>query len=114
MLTIYHNNRCSKSREVLALLEQLGKPFQVVHYLNEPLNEIALRQLLTQLQLSPRQLLRDKEDEFHRFGLADQNVSDDLIIQAMLKAPKLMERPVVVMGNKAVIARPANRLLELF
>ncbi|MFN6970563.1 MAG: arsenate reductase (glutaredoxin) [Rheinheimera sp.] len=114
MLTIYHNNRCSKSREVLALLEQLGKPFQVVHYLNDPLNEIALRELLKQLQLSPRQLLRDKEDEFHSFGLADQSISDDLIIQAMLKEPKLMERPVVVMGNKAVIARPANRILELF
>jgi arsenate reductase len=114
MLTIYHNNRCSKSREVLALLEQLGKPFQVVHYLTDPLNELALRQLLERLQLSPRQLLRDKEDEYYSLGLADPSLSDDLIIQAMLEQPKLIERPVVVMGNKAVIARPANRLLELF
>lgn len=114
MLTIYHNNRCSKSREVLALLEQLGKPFQVIHYLNEPMNESALRQLLERLQLSPRQLLRDKEDEYHALGLSDPTLSDELIIQAMLQQPKLMERPVVVLGNKAVIARPANRLLELF
>ena len=114
MLTIYHNNRSSKSREVLALLEQLGKPFQVVHYLNEPLNEPALRQLLERLQLTPRQLLRDKEDEYHTLGLSDPSLSDDLIIQAMLEQPKLMERPVVVLGDKAVIARPANRLLELF
>lgn len=114
MLTIYHNNRCSKSREVLALLEQLGKPFQVVHYLNDPLSEQALRQLLEQLQLSPRQLLRDKETEYHALGLADPKLSDDFIIQAMLDQPKLMERPVVVMDDKAVIARPATRLLELF
>ncbi len=114
MLTIYHNNRCSKSREVLALLEQLGKPFQVVHYLSEPLNESGLRQLLTQLQLSPRQLLRDKEEEYQTLGLSDLSLSDDLIIQAMLEQPKLIERPVVVLGNKAVIARPATRLLDLF
>ncbi|MBU2223979.1 MAG: arsenate reductase (glutaredoxin) [Gammaproteobacteria bacterium] len=114
MLTIYHNNRCSKSREVLALLEQLGKPFQVVHYLNDPLSEQALRQLLEQLQLSPRQLLRDKEAEYHELGLADPKLSDDFIIQAMLDQPKLMERPVVVLDDKAVIARPATRLLELF
>mgnify|MGYP006217869687 CR=1 FL=1 len=114
MLTIYHNNRCSKSREVLALLEQLGKPFQVVHYLNEPLDEGALRQLLQQLQIPPRQLLRDKEEVYHSLGLSDPSLSDESIIQAMLDEPKLIERPVVVMGDKAVIARPANRLLELF
>ena len=114
MLTIYHNNRCSKSREVLALLEQLGKPFQVVHYLNEPLDEGALRQLLQQLQIPPRQLLRDKEEVYQSLGLSDPSLSDESIIQAMLDEPKLIERPVVVMGDKAVIARPANRLLELF
>jgi arsenate reductase len=114
MLTIYHNNRCSKSREVLALLEQMGKPFTVVHYLKDPLTEPALRQLLAQLKLSPRQLLRDKEDEYHTLGLANPMLSDDAIIQAILQQPKLMERPVVVMGDKAVIARPSNRVLELF
>lgn len=114
MLTIYHNNRCSKSREVLSLLEQLGRPFQVVHYLTEPLDETALRQLLGRLQLTPRQLLRDKEDEYQTLGLADITLSDDRLIQAMLDQPKLIERPVVVFGEKAVIARPANRLLELF
>lgn len=114
MLTIYHNNRCSKSREVLSLLEQLGRPFQVINYLNEPLDEPALRTLLQQLQLSPRELLRDKEEEYKSLGLDNTSLSDDLIIQAMLDQPKLIERPVVVHGDKAVIARPASRLLELF
>ena len=114
MLTIYHNNRCSKSREVLSLLEQLGRPFQVVNYLTDPLDETALRQLLSQLNLSPRQLLRDKEDEYTALGLSDQTLSDDALIQVMLDVPKLIERPLVVLDDKAIIARPANRLLELF
>jgi arsenate reductase len=114
MLTIYHNNRCSKSREVLSLLEQLGRPFQVVNYLSEPLDEPALRALLAQLQLPPRGLLRNKEDEYKSMGLDNEALSDEAIIQAMLDQPKLIERPVVVHGNKAVIARPASRLLELF
>ncbi len=114
MLTIYHNNRCTKSREVLSLLEQLGRPFQVVNYLNEPLDESALRTLLKQLQLSPRELLRNKEEEYKSMGLDNESLSDDIVIQAMLSQPKLIERPVVVHGNKAVIARPASRLLELF
>lgn len=114
MLTIYHNNRCSKSREVLSLLEQLGRPFLVVNYLSDPLDEAALRTLLQQLQLSPRELLRDKEDEYKSMGLDNTTLPDDVIIQAMLAQPKLIERPVVVHGDKAVIARPASRLLELF
>jgi arsenate reductase len=114
MLTIYHNNRCSKSREVLALLEQLGRPFQVINYLNEPLDEGALRQLLQKLALTPQQLMRSKEDEYQQLGLDQTGLSDDVYLQAMLQYPKLMERPVVVLGDKAVIARPASRVQELF
>ncbi len=77
MLTIYHNNRCSKSREVLALLEQLGRPFQVINYLNEPLDEGALRQLLKKLALTPQQLMRSKEDEYQQLGLDQTGLSDD-------------------------------------
>lgn len=114
MLTIYHNNRCSKSREVLALLEQLGRPFQVINYLNEPLDEGALRQLLQKLALTPQQLMRAKEDEYQQLGLNQSGLTDDVYLQAMLKYPKLMERPVVELGDKAVIARPASRVQELF
>jgi arsenate reductase len=114
MLTIYHNNRCSKSREVLALLEQLGRPFQVINYLNEPLDENALRQLLQKLALTPQQLIRSKEDEYQQLGLAHSGLADDVYLQAMLQHPKLMERPVVVFNDKAVIARPASRVQELF
>ncbi len=114
MLTIYHNNRCSKSREVLALLEQLGRPFQVINYLNEPLDENALRQLLQKLALKPQQLIRSKEDEYQQLGLTQSGLADEVYLQAMLQHPKLMERPVVVFNDKAVIARPASRVQELF
>lgn len=114
MLTIYHNRSCSKSREVLALLEQLGRPFQVINYLHEPLDEGALRQLLQKLALKPQQLMRAKEDEYQQLGLDQTGLSDEVYLQAMLQYPKLMERPVVVLGDKAVIARPASRVQELF
>lgn len=114
MLTIYHNSRCSKSREVLALLEQLGRPFAVVHYLQTPLDESTLRQLLQKLSLPAQQLLRSKEDEYQQLGLDQPGLADEVYLQAMLAHPKLMERPVVVFGDKAVIARPASRLQELF
>lgn len=114
MLTIYHNSRCSKSREVLALLEQLGRPFEVIHYLQTPMDESSLRQLLDKLSLPPQQLIRNKEDEYKQLGLDQPGLSDEVYLQAMLTHPELMERPVVAFGNKAVIARPATRLQELF
>lgn len=114
MLTIYHNPRCSKSREALALLEQLATPFQVVNYLTQPLEEPALRQLLTQLGLTAQQLIRTKETEYTALGLDATETSEERFIAALLQYPKLIERPIVVHQGKAVIARPAARVMELF
>ena len=113
MLSIYHNSRCSKSREVLALLEQLGRPFEVINYLQQPLNESELRQLLAKLALKPQQLIRQKEQEFKDLGLDSPDLADEVYLQALLQHPKLIERPIVVCGDKAVVARPASRVQEL-
>ncbi|MGP9802445.1 arsenate reductase (glutaredoxin) [Rheinheimera sp. NSM] len=113
MLTIYHNPRCSKSRETLALLQQQSQPFQVIEYLKTPPTADELRHLLQLLGLSARQLLRSKEDEYQQLGLADSTLSEQQLIAAMVAQPKLIERPIVVCGNKAVIGRPATNVLNI-
>lgn len=113
MITLYHNNRCSKSREALALLEQSGKAFTVRYYLEEPLSAAELSALLKALQLPARDLLRTKEDEYKTLELANPALSEQHLIEAMLTYPKLMERPILHVDNKAVIARPADKMLAL-
>lgn len=113
MITLYHNNRCSKSREALALLEQSGKTFSVRYYLEQPLSVAELTALLKALQLPARDLLRSKEDEYKTLGLADPALSEQQLISALIQHPKLMERPVLQVGDNAVIARPADKMLAL-
>ncbi|HAT41189.1 MAG TPA: arsenate reductase (glutaredoxin) [Rheinheimera sp.] len=113
MLTYFHNNRCSKSREGLTLVEQSGKPFQIRNYLTEPLTAAELTQLLQQLGITARQLLRTKEDAYQSMNLANPELSDIELISAMLQEPKLIERPILSNGQQAVIGRPSERLLEL-
>lgn len=113
MITLYHNNRCSKSREALALLEQSGKAFSVRYYLEHPLSAVELTALLQALQVPARDLLRSKEDEYKTLGLANPALSEQQLIEAMVQQPKLMERPVLQVNNKAVIARPADKMLAL-
>lgn len=113
MITLYHNNRCSKSREALALLEQSGKTFTVRYYLEQPLSAPELAALLKALQLPARDLLRSKEDEYKTLGLSNPALSEQQLIEAMVQHPKLMERPVLQVDNKAVIARPADKMLAL-
>lgn len=113
MITLYHNNRCSKSREALALLEQSGKTFSVRYYLEQPLSAEELTALLKALQLPARALLRTKENEYTDLGLADPALSEQQLIEAMVQQPKLMERPVLHVDNRAVIARPADKMLAL-
>jgi len=113
MITLYHNNRCSKSREALALLEQSGKAFTVRYYLEQPLSVAELTALLKALQLPARDLLRSKEDEYKTLGLADPALSEQQLISALVQHPKLMERPVLQVGDNAVIARPADKMLAL-
>jgi len=111
-LTIYSNPSCSKCRTARGLLEERGIDALVVEYLNEPPTVDELRTLMGQLGLSdPRQMMRTGEDAYQELGLADQT-GDDLLL-AVAAHPILLERPIVVKGGRAVIARPPERLLQL-
>ncbi len=112
-ITIYHNPRCSKSRQTLALLEENGITPDVVEYLKETPDAAALKAILKKLGISARELLRTKEDAYKELGLADKTLSDDDIIAAMIKAPKLIERPIVIKGDQARIGRPPETVLEI-
>ncbi|MFJ4086901.1 arsenate reductase (glutaredoxin) [Pseudomonas psychrophila] len=112
-LTLYHNPRCSKSRGALELLEARGLTPTVVRYLDTPLDASQLRDLLAKLKISARQLLRSGEDEFKALNLADASLSEAQLIDAMAAHPKLIERPILVVGNKAVIGRPPEKVLEI-
>ncbi len=112
MITIYHNPRCRKSREGLEVLEQSGKPYKVVHYLEEPLGEEQLKQLLRALGMPPMALIRTQEPAW-KSNYRGRDLSDGELIKAMVAHPKLIERPIVVKGNKAVIGRPAENIGDL-
>lgn len=112
-LTLYHNPRCSKSRGALELLEARGLTPTVVRYLETPLNVAQLQSLLGKLGISARQLLRTGEDEFKALNLADSSLSEAQLIAAIAEHPKLMERPILEVGDKAVIGRPIENLLEI-
>ncbi|PAA96178.1 arsenate reductase (glutaredoxin) [Serratia fonticola] len=113
-VTIYHNPRCSKSRETLALLEQHGVEPQVVLYLDTPPSVAELKKLLQELGFtSARELMRKKEDLYKELGLADETLSEEQLLQAMVSNPKLIERPIVVKGGKARIGRPPEQVLEI-
>ena len=110
---LYHNPRCSKSRGALDLLQENGIEPEIVRYLDEPLDADALRGLVRKLGIAPRALLRTKEDEYRSLNLADESLDDDSIIDAMAAHPRLIERPILVRGDRAVIGRPPERVLEL-
>jgi arsenate reductase len=112
-LTLYHNPRCSKSRSALELLEARGLTPNVVRYLETPLNAAQLKALLGKLGISARQLLRTGEDEYKMLQLADESLSEAQLIDAIAQHPKLMERPILEVGDKAVIGRPPENVLEL-
>ena len=107
---IYHNPRCSKSRETLNLLKENGVEPEVVLYLDAA----TLRDLLKMLGMnSARELMRQKEDLYKELNLADSSLSEEALIQAMVDNPKLMERPIVVANGKARIGRPPEQVLEI-
>ncbi|MCF9021169.1 MULTISPECIES: arsenate reductase (glutaredoxin) [Pseudomonas syringae group] len=112
-LTLYHNPRCTKSRGALELLQARGLSPDVVLYLETPPDAAQLRQLLGKLGISARQLLRTGEDDYKQLNLADASLSDEQLIAAMAAHPKLIERPILVVGDKAVIGRPPENVLEL-
>jgi len=112
MITIYHNPRCSKSREGLQLLELEGKPFTTVKYLNKPLTKEELTGIIKKLDINPIELVRQKETIWIE-NYKGKELTDGKVIDAMLLHPNLIERPIVVNGDKAVIARPAERIKEI-
>lgn len=112
-VTIYHNPRCSKSRQTLALLEEHDITPDVVLYLETPPDAKQLKGLLGKLGISPRDLLRTSEAEYKEMKLSDKSLSDEALIEAMVKAPKLIQRPIVVKGSKAVLGRPPENVLDL-
>lgn len=112
MLTIYHNPRCSKSRQTLELIQtNSSKEITIIEYLKQPLDEAQITSLLTQLNCKPIDMMRVKEAEFKEQGL--KGADDEQLIQAMISTPKLIERPIVSDGNKAVIGRPPENALAL-
>jgi arsenate reductase len=112
-LILYHNPRCSKSRTALELLEQRGATPVVVRYLETPPSAAELKALLAKLGIGARQLLRSGEDEFKTLGLDNPALTDAQLIEAMATHPKLIERPILVAGDVAVIGRPPEKVLEL-
>lgn len=111
--TIYHNPRCSKSRQALALLNERGIEAEVIEYLKNPPTVEELRALEQKLNLSISQMVRTKEAEFSSLGLAGENVSDDTIRKAVAEHPILLERPIIARDDAAVIGRPPENLLDL-
>lgn len=110
---IYHNPRCSKSRETLALLRENGIEPEVVEYLKTPPTPDELAVLIDLLQIEPRKLMRSKETEYKEQNLDDTSLSAAALINAIAKTPKLLERPIVVKGEVAVIGRPPENVLAL-
>jgi arsenate reductase len=113
-VTIYHNPRCSKSRETLSLLKDNGVEPQVVLYLETPPDAATLRKLVKMLGMSSaRELIRQKEDLYTSLGLMDPALTEEALILAMVEHPTLIERPVVVHNGKARIGRPPEQVLEI-
>lgn len=112
-ITIYHNPRCTKSRQTLQLLEQNNIEPHIVEYLKTPPDAKTLKAIITKLGISPRELLRKKEKEYMQAGLDDPSLNDDAIIERMIAYPKVIERPIVVNGDKAAIGRPPENVLEI-
>jgi arsenate reductase len=113
MATIYHNPRCSKSRQTLEILRSKGLDPDIVLYLETPLDKPTLIGLLQKLDLGAADLVRRSEQAFKDNDLCKPDVSDEQLLDAMVKHPKLIERPIVVVGDKAVLGRPPEHVLEL-
>ena len=112
-VTIYHNPRCSKSRQTMELLEERGITPKVVEYLQSPPDTETLALILERLGLSPRQLMRKKEEPYGTLGLDDQTLSDARLIQAMVDNPILIERPIVVANDRVAVGRPPENVLTI-
>jgi arsenate reductase len=112
-ITVYEKPTCTTCRALSALLVERGYDFAKVNYFVEPLPEAKLRELLGKAGLAPRDVVRTKERAYAELGLADTGVGDDDLIRALVEHPELLQRPIVERGDRAVLARPAERALEI-
>ena len=112
MIKIYHNNRCSKSRCGVELLEKSGKKYQIIKYLEDIPTIEELKNIISLLDISPIDLVR-KNEAIWKSEYKGKELTDDAIINAMIENPKLIERPIIINGNKAVIGRPTELILEI-
>jgi arsenate reductase len=113
MVRIFHNPHCSKSRAALALLEQRDESIEVINYLDQPPTASELTTLLRLLGMSPRELMRKGEPEYQEMNLDDPTLDDAALVAAMTDHPKLIERPIVVANDRAVIGRPPEAVLDI-
>jgi arsenate reductase len=112
-VTIYHNPRCSKSRQTLQLLRDQGVEPTIIEYLQTPPDAATLKDILRKLDLHPRALMRTKEEPYKANGLSDAGLAEDALIEAIIANPVLMERPVVLANGKAALGRPPETVLEI-
>ena len=110
---IFHNPRCSKSRQALQILQDNNCDIEIINYLETDLNASLIKDVLYKLSLKPRDILRTSEQDYKDNNLKEDNFSDDDLIDYMIKHPKLIERPIVIKGHRAVLGRPPENVLEL-
>lgn len=113
MPTLYHNPRCSKSREALTQLQANGCQPDILLYIDTPPTAKQLKELLATLGISARKLIRTGEEAYKELNLANEKLSDAALIKAMVANPKLIERPIFINGDKAVIGRPPENVLDI-
>ena len=113
MVTIYHNPRCSKSRQTLQLLKDNGVEPEIVEYLKTPLSAEQISELVNLLGVTVREVIRTSEADYKANKLADTSLTDKQLLDAMVTYPKLLQRPIVVKGNKAAIGRPPEQVLDI-
>ncbi|MFD2725921.1 arsenate reductase (glutaredoxin) [Hyunsoonleella rubra] len=112
MIKIYHNNRCSKSRNGLEILEKSGKKFEIVKYLEDVPSKAELKDIIALLGIKPIELVR-KNEAIWKSDFKGKELSDNQIIEAMVQYPKLIERPIIINGKKAVVGRPPEHILDI-
>lgn len=112
-ITIYQKPTCTTCRQVYTALKESGVDFDAVNYYLDPIPKSKLRELVRKMGITPRELLRTKEDVYKKLRLADRDLSDEEVIDLMVEHPDLIQRPIVEKGAKAILARPAERLREI-
>jgi arsenate reductase len=112
-VTIYQKPTCSTCRQAVQLLMESGKPFTAINYYEKPFTKAQLKNLLKKAKLSPKDILRTKEDIYKELGLAKKNLSDDEWLDVLVAHPDLIQRPIVEKGDQVILARPAESVKEL-